>query len=42
VVGHDGEEVAAGDSSGCRGARACGQEGRGKRPEPRGGDAWMV
>jgi hypothetical protein len=27
---------------GCRGARACGQEGRGKRPERRGDDAWRV
>jgi hypothetical protein len=35
-------EVEPGDGSGCRGARVCGQERRGKRPESRGDDAWMV
>jgi hypothetical protein len=29
------------EARGCRGARACSQEGRGKRPERRGDDAWM-
>jgi hypothetical protein len=30
------------EAQGCRGARACGQEGRRKRPERRGDDAWRV
>jgi hypothetical protein len=37
---HGDEEVAAGDGSGCRGARARGHQGRGKRSGLGGDDAW--